>query len=190
MARHPTLSDSDILCLAHPVFLHRGLDARTRDISAAVGLTWGAIALRFGSKRALFEQAMRHAASPAEDANADSADPTDLPEFLRQLAWRWSQQWPVQLQWHMASTAAQQRLNLADELQQSLALVLKQQADRGKVRRDLPAQDLAAMVVSVLTGHAADLFVNGHHNASSLHELLHTLLRLLTAAPPPLSRTL
>ena len=55
MGRRKTLADQDILRRARPVFLNRGFDARTRDVAAAVGLTWGAIAFQFGSKRALFE---------------------------------------------------------------------------------------------------------------------------------------
>ena len=71
MGRHKTLSDQDILRRARPVFLNRGLDARTRDVAAAVGMTWAAIALRFGSKRGLFEQAMEHRSEWFEEPPPD-----------------------------------------------------------------------------------------------------------------------
>ncbi|MFN7040160.1 MAG: TetR/AcrR family transcriptional regulator [Acidovorax temperans] len=162
------------------------MDARTRDIAAAVGLTWGAFSLRLGSKRALFEQAMRSGITPAEDAHSDGSDAADLTALLRQLAWCWSQQWPAHLQWHIASTTTQQRTGPADELQQSLTLVLKRHAERGEVRRDLPAYGLAALVLSVLIGHAAAHFMRGHQNTPPPHALVQTVLHLITTAHPPL----
>ncbi len=65
MGRRQTLTDQDILARARPVFLHHGLHATTREIAAAVGLTWGALAFRFGNKRRLFEQAMAQRNSAA-----------------------------------------------------------------------------------------------------------------------------
>jgi AcrR family transcriptional regulator len=57
MTRRPTLTDDEILRRARAVFVERGYGARTRQIAAAVGLTWGAIVLRFRDKRQLFLQA-------------------------------------------------------------------------------------------------------------------------------------
>ena len=58
MGRRQTVTAQDILARARLVFLRHGMQASTRDIASAVGLTWGALAFRFGSKRRLFEQAM------------------------------------------------------------------------------------------------------------------------------------
>ena len=58
MSRTPTLSDEVIAARARPLFVERGFGARTKQIADAVGLSWGAIALRFGSKRSLFTLAM------------------------------------------------------------------------------------------------------------------------------------
>jgi AcrR family transcriptional regulator len=65
MGRQQTLADEEILARARPVFLRRGCQATTREIAAAVGLTWGALALRFGSKRRLFELAIAERDSAA-----------------------------------------------------------------------------------------------------------------------------
>lgn len=50
MARRPVLSDEEILTRARSVFLERGYAARTKQIAPAVGLTWAAIANRFGER--------------------------------------------------------------------------------------------------------------------------------------------
>ena len=46
MARHKTLTDEDILDRARPLFTACGQHAKTRQLSAAIGLTWGAVARR------------------------------------------------------------------------------------------------------------------------------------------------
>jgi AcrR family transcriptional regulator len=67
MARRPFLSDEEILTRARSVFVERGYAASTRQIVAAVGLTWGAIAVRFGSNRGLFTHAMAGPDEPARE---------------------------------------------------------------------------------------------------------------------------
>ena len=66
MNRRSGLTNDQIVARARAVFVERGYAARTQQIAAAVGLTWGAIALRFGTKQALFTQAM-----PADPALID-----------------------------------------------------------------------------------------------------------------------
>ncbi|WP_114968708.1 TetR/AcrR family transcriptional regulator [Rhodoferax ferrireducens] len=107
MGRRQTLTDQDILRRARPVFLDRGLGARTRDIAAAVGLTWGAIALRFSSKRALFEHAMEHRSDCFEEAPSGFADDDELAAVLRRLQSQLNRRWPMYLQLNLSSTAAQ-----------------------------------------------------------------------------------
>ncbi|MBV8503300.1 MAG: TetR family transcriptional regulator [Paucibacter sp.] len=66
MGRRQTLTDQDILARARPVFLRQGIHASTRAIAEAVGLTWGALAFRFGSKLGLFERVMADGENAAE----------------------------------------------------------------------------------------------------------------------------
>lgn len=181
MGRHKTLTDQDILRRARPVFLMRGLGARTRDVAAAVGLTWAAIALRFGSKRALFEQAMEHRSECFEEPPTDVADDVDLRALLRRLRSQLALHWPMYLQLNLSSTATRRGNDRPDGLVRWLASTLHQHADRGEVRADLPPQKLATLLLAALIGDAAERFVRRQRGDPSDDALVETMLHLLDA---------
>jgi len=181
MGRHKTLTDQDILRRARPVFLLRGLGARTRDVAAAVGLTWAAIALRFGSKRAMFEQAMEHRSECFQEPPADVADDVDLRALLRRLRSHLALHWPMYLQLNLSSTATRHGNDQINGLARWLASMLHQHAGRGEVRSDLPPQDLAAMLLATLIGDAAERFVRREHGDPPDEGLVETMLHLLDA---------
>ena len=181
MGRHKTLTDQDILRRARPVFLIRGLGATTRDVAAAVGLTWGAIALRFGSKRAMFEQAMEHRSECFQEPPTDVADDVDLRALFQRLRSQLALHWPMYLQLNLSSTAARRGNDRSDELARWLASMLHQHADRGEVRADLPPQKLAALLLAALIGDAAQRFVRRQHGDPPDEGLVETMLHLLDA---------
>ena len=102
MARPPLLTNEQILARARPVFRDHGYTAGTKEIAAAVGLTWGAIALRFGDKETLFRQATDMRASvPAFDRKLDGA--AGLPGLLQELLAHLWETWPLRLQCRAAA---------------------------------------------------------------------------------------
>ena len=180
MGRPKTLTDEDILRRARPVFLMRGLGARTRDVAAAVGLTWGAIALRFGSKRALFEQAMEHRQC-FEEPPMDLADVADVRALLRRLRSQLALRWPMYLQLSLSSNTARRGNDRSDGLVRWLASTLRRHADRGEVRADLPPQKLAALLLAAMIGDAAERFVRRQRCDPPDEALVETMLHLLGA---------
>lgn len=80
MAGHPVLSDEEFLARSRSVFVERGYAARSKQIAPAVGLTWGAIACRFGDKRSLFLRAMV-APECSEEPASERAVGMDLPRW-------------------------------------------------------------------------------------------------------------
>jgi len=181
MGRHKTLTDQDILRLARPVFLTRGLGARTRDVAAAVGLTWAAIALRFGSKRAMFEQAMEHRSECFEEPPADVSHDVDLRALLQRLRSQLALHWPMYLQLNLSSSATHRSDDRSDRLARWLASMLHQHADRGEVRADLPPQKVAALLLAALIGDAAERFVRRERGDPPDGTLVETMLHLLDA---------
>lgn len=178
MARRPLLTDEEILARARPVFVEHGYAARTRQVARAVGLTWGAIALRFGSKQALFNRAMA-----APDAAACDAVPqeegADLPCLLYRLRTHLWERWPQCLQLRLSSPGAapvQER----DLLLQRLAVVFAAQARCGAVRDDIGAEALAGAVLSLLTGDVAQRFVAGEHAPAPAPGFIEGVVRLLS----------
>lgn len=59
MSRPATIRDEDLLDAAREVFLERGILATTADVAARAGVSEGTLFKRFGSKTALFHQAVR-----------------------------------------------------------------------------------------------------------------------------------
>src|SRR4030095_4874175 len=106
MARRPTLTDDEILRRARSVFVERGYGARTRQIAAAVGLTWGAIALRFRDKRELFRRAMARPHAESGELEFERAGPAELPGLLERLRSHLWEQWPLRLQYRLAMPGA------------------------------------------------------------------------------------
>ncbi len=158
MARRRIFSDEEILRRARAVFVEFGFGARTKQISAAVGLTWGAIALRFGDKRKLFSRAMAGpilgpGERPCEPA--PGADLRGLLEGLRSHLWEW---WPQRLQYRLATKTVDLDSE-PDGLVDWLAATLEAHARSGEVRSDMSTDALAQAVVALLVGDVAQRFV-------------------------------
>ena len=178
MGRPKTLTDEDILRRARPVFVTRGFGAKTRELAAAVGLTWGAIALRFGSKRTLFEQAMGHR-QWIEEPPTGLEDAGDVRALLRRLRSQLVLHWPMYLQLNLSSNVARRGNDLSDGPVRRLASILGRRADRGEVRADLPPQKLAALLFAALIGDAAERFVRREQCDPPDDALVETMLHLL-----------
>jgi AcrR family transcriptional regulator len=177
MARRLFLSDEEILTRARSVFVERGYAASTRQIVAAVGLTWGAIALRFGSKRGLFTRALARADVPAWTPEG-AADLAGLLEGLRSHLW---EQWPRRLQYRLAAMAADRPDAEPDGLVHRLAAALEAHAHHGSVRSDMNASTLARVVLALLTGNVAQCFVEREQPFTADPVLIGAVLRLLAA---------
>lgn len=177
MARRPMLTDEEILARARSVFVERGYAVRTQQIAAAVGLTWGAIAFRFGDKRALFTHAMRGPVCCPVDLEREHAGREDLPGLLERLRHRFRERWPLRLQVRLATATADQE---PDEPLEGLTAALEAQACRGSVRTDLSAKALAQVVLALLVGDAAQRFVARDATATSDPAFIEGVVRLLS----------
>jgi len=165
LARPRILSDEEILARARSVFVERGYAARTKQISAAVGLTWGAIALRFGSKRALFAQAMAGPVRGPAELACEQEGRADLPGLLERLRTHLWQRWPLRLQVRLAATAA----GPDDE-------------PEGLVHRLAAALEaLARVVLALLTGDVAQRFVARERTLTADPAFIDGVVRLLSA---------
>ena len=158
MSRRPTLSNEEILRRARSVFVERGYSARTKQIAAAVGLTWGAIALRFTDKRGLFRQAMGGPIVGPGDVDCQQAAGADLPGLLERLRLYLWEQWPLHLQYRMAMPTADQD-GEPGRLVDWLAGTLEAHARDGAVRSDMSGHALAQIVLALLVGDVAQRFV-------------------------------
>ena len=135
-------------------------------------LTWGALALRFGSKRALFERAL---APPQHTSRAATED--DLAATLRRLRDEIEHRWPKSMQLRLSST----QMRPADSVQiKWLAPALQLHADRGQIKPRLPMQDLATLLVATFTGAAAEGLLSRRSNAPADDAMVEMLLRLLS----------
>jgi AcrR family transcriptional regulator len=181
MARRPILTDDEILARARSLFVERGYAARTKQIAAAVGLTWGAIALRFGDKRTLFMQAMAGPVCSPGDHERDQAASADLPGMLERLRSRLCERWPLRLQVRLATAPAGQD-HEPDELLDWLAAALEAQAHRGSVRSDMSARALAQVVLALLVGDAAQRFVAREATLTRDPAFVDGVVRLLSAS--------
>ena len=180
MVRRSNLSDEEILARARSVFVEHGYAARTKQIAAAVGLTWGAITLRFGSKRALFTQAMTGLAhGPAEPACEQEAR-ANLPGLLERLRNHLWQRWPLRLQVRLATTASGPD-DEPEGLVHRLTAALEAHARNGSIRCDLSAEALARVVLALLTGDVAQRFVAREQTLTADPALIDGLLCLLSA---------
>jgi AcrR family transcriptional regulator len=185
MNRRSGLTNDEIVARARAVFVERGYAVRTQQIAAAVGLTWGAIALRFGTKQALFTQAMAQPAQGAEPAGcdqADAADEAELPELLERLRRHLWVRWPQRLQWRVAAAGAAGD-GEEPRLARRVAQALQAQAERGTVRTDIGAEPLAGVVLALLTGDVAQRFVAHERTLPADTTLIDGLVRLLSPSP-------
>ena len=176
MARHRILSDEEILRRARPVFCERGYAVRTREVAAAVGLSWPALVLRFGGKQALFRRAISDLVARPFEAGS-MAEGTDLREMLERLRSQLSERWPMQLQCRLAMGPADG--HSSDALTDWLSSTLATQAGRGVVRSDLPAGALAQMVGALLVGDVALRFVRGERTPACDPAFIDRLMQLL-----------
>lgn len=177
MGRHRLLSDEEIIRRARAIFVERGYRACTRDVAAAVGLSWPALVLRFGGKWELFRRAMvEPIRAPA--AFAFPAQGTELREQLEQLHALLLEQWPMRLQYRLAASSAEH--DDTDRLLDGLGAVLQAQARRGAIRSDMPAPSLARLVLALLVGAVAQRFMRcgaaGGEDRTLVDEVVHLLL--------------
>jgi AcrR family transcriptional regulator len=178
MARHPVLTDDEIIRRARRVFLERGYGARTREIAAAVGLTWGAVVLRFGGKWELFERAMADPQQGSAMFQPGIASAAELRTLLHRLAADLREQWPRQLQLRIA-TGHRAAEDGPDRLADLLTPALADLAGRGALRSDIHARPLAQIVVSLLVGEAARRFARCERVPANDPELADRVMTLL-----------
>lgn len=172
MARRQIVSNEQVVARARAVFVERGYAARTHQIARAVGITWGAIARRYGTKRALFRHAM---AEPAHDADWAPSPDADLPQLLAQLHAHLAACWPLRLQRRLAPPVAG-RGDAAPWPESRLAAALA--AQRGAIRADLDPQTLAQIVLALLVGEVAQRYV-AHVQAAPADAFIDAVVQLL-----------
>jgi AcrR family transcriptional regulator len=179
MNRLPTVTDELILDRARSVFLERGYAARTKQIASAVGLTWGAIALRFGDKPSLFQRAM---AGPDRGSGAPGCGPAgaDLTGLLSRVRTHLWERWPLRLQYRLA-TMTGGRDDELEGLVHGLADDLQPHARNGTLRSDLGVQMLARLAVTLLTGDVAQRFIARERTLTADSALIDGIARLLSA---------
>ena len=182
MARPPLLTNEQILARARPVFRDRGYAAGTKEIAAAVGLTWGAIALRFGDKETLFRQAMDPRAN-ARVLHRKLDGAAGLPGLLQDLLAHLWETWPLRLQ----SRIAPARPAIPDEpqtLAQDLESAFGTLAAQGEIRRDMSPQALAELVLSIATGEVVQRFLARERVLVPNPAFVNGVSRLLAGAHP------
>jgi AcrR family transcriptional regulator len=179
MARHPILTDEEILDRARAFFVEHGYAARTKQIAAAVGLTWGAIAPRFGGKQALFTQAMGEPARVHDEQPCQARDSTDLAGVLQRLRIHLWDRWPQRLQYRLAATAAGHDSE-PEALVRRLTATLEAHAHSGSIRSDMSAEALARVVLALLTGEVAQRFVARERTLPSDPAAIDGVVRLLS----------
>jgi AcrR family transcriptional regulator len=181
MPRHPLLTDEEVLSRARVVFVERGYGAaRTKQIAAAVGLTWGAIALRFGDKRALFQRAMGGPLCSAGELECEHAGSADLASLLQRVRARLWERWPLRLQYCLATPATQQTRE-PDPLLHGLAAALEAHARRGSLRADLSAKALAQLALALLIGDVVQRFAARETTLKADPAFIDGVVRLLRA---------
>ena len=180
MNRRPVFTDEEILDRARSVFLERGYAARTKQIASAVGLTWGAIALRFADKQSLFQRAMagphRGTGEPGCGQERSGLDLKGLLARVRTLLW---ERWPLRLQYRLATLTS----GRDDELEgfvHGLAAELRPHARDGTLRSDLGIDMLARLAVALLTGDVAQRFVARERTLEADPTLIDSVVRLLS----------
>lgn len=182
MARRPVLTDDEILRRARSVFVDQGYGAaRTKQIAGAVGLTWGAIALRFGDKRTLFKHAMGGTVCSPGGLEREQAGNEDLPGLLERLRSRMWERWPQRLQYCLAAAALDQD-HEPDKSLDWLATELEAQTRRGSVRSDVSSNALARVVLALLTGDVAQRFVARERTLTADPAFINGVVRLLSAS--------
>jgi len=179
MGRPLVVSDEEVLARARAVFLEHGYAATTQRIALAVGVSWGAIARRFVSKRALFTQAMSPPRS-GEEAAFRQEEAEDLPALLQRLTAELGECWPRQLQYRLASPCEEMDSESAGLLGQ-LTAALHSHARVGSIRADPGAHELARIVFTLLTGEVARRFMAREQAGSVDLAFIEGVVALLSA---------
>ena len=179
MARRRTMTDEEIVLRARAVFVERGYAARTKDVAAAVGLTWGAITLRFGSKRELFRRAMTDPDGECSAAGC-TGSATDLGAVLRAVRAELREQWPRRLQYRLAEQAERPDDGWSLTVDR-LVPALQAHAALGAVRSDIPGPELAHLVVDLLVGDVARRFVRREPTLREDALVIQHVMRLVGA---------
>jgi len=177
MARTRLLTEEQIMSRARPVFLDRGYGVSTTQIAKAVGLTWGAIAFRFGSKEALFRRVMEPQANAARP-EWTVASAADLPQLLASLRTYLWELWPLHLQSRLAATTPQFEEEPRRFLE-GLASVLESLMQQGSVRRDMEPAALAELVLTLMTGEILQRFIAKAHTLPEDASFIDGVVRLL-----------
>lgn len=180
MARRSQLTDDEIVARARPVFVERGEGARTRQIAAAVGLTWGAITRRFGSKRALMERALAPPEHGLGCSDIARPGPADLHGLLQRLHAYLGELWPRRLQNRPAAAAAGAGQE-PEPLLQQLAALLAEQARRRVIRSDLSPDLLARLLLALATGDVVRRFAARQTPSAADPAFSDGVVRLLSA---------
>lgn len=180
MSRPNSLSDDEIIRRARAVFIERGFAVQTCKISAAVGLTWGAIARRFYDKRGLFQRAMAVSLETLDALEHEFAGGSDVVGLLDRIRAHLWERWPERLQLRLA-TSADAADGESKALRDWLASVLQDHASRGLLRTDISPQALAGLVLVVLTGDVAQRFLSREGTPTSDIALIRSLVTLLSA---------
>jgi AcrR family transcriptional regulator len=179
MSRTSTLSDEEIVARARAVFVEHGYAARTRQIAAAVGLTWGAIALRFQTKQALFQAAMTGPALQPDNTGCEQAANAKLPDLLQRLRTHLRERWPLRLQCRLASPAAGIEED-EEGLLPMLAALFETHARRGSIRSDMSPTALARVVLALMTGDVVQCFVARRPSGATDRTFVDEVVRLLS----------
>lgn len=179
MSRRPAISDEEVLARARAVFLERGYAARTKQIAPAVGLTWAAIANRFGNKRSLFVSAMAAPESSADMASEHTETP-DLPTLLEHVRAELWARWPLRLQHRLAPFAAGAD-DHTDDTVCKLAADFAARADQGSLRNDLCPEVLTRAALAMLTGDVAQRFVARKRTLAADPVFIAAVARLVSA---------
>jgi AcrR family transcriptional regulator len=179
MNRRSVFTDEEILDRARSVFLERGCAARTKQIASAVGLTWGAIALRFGDKQSLFQRAMAVPERGTGLPGCGQGDDSDLEGLLTRVRTALWERWPLRLQYRLATLTTDD-----DELEgfvHGLAAELRPHMRNGTLRSDLGVEMLARLALALLTGDVSQRFISRERTFSADPALIDGIVRLLSA---------
>jgi AcrR family transcriptional regulator len=180
MGRPLVVSDEEVLARARAVFLEHGYAATTLRVASAVGISWGAIARRFVSKRALFTRALKSPAGAADEAAFRQDGAEDLPTLLERLTAELWERWPRHLQYRLATPCEETDSESAVFLGQ-LTAAIGAQARIGRIRADLAEHELARIVFTLLTGDVAQRFMAREQTLSVDRGFIEGVVSLLSA---------
>lgn len=180
----------EILDRAIEVFAARGADRTSlRSIASAVGVTHAALTHYFGSLEELLVAVYRESTAPArQHPDALPADATPVERMIESA--RTNREVPglVQLYSMLVATALEEGHPAAREfattrfarLRTDMAALVREQQDTGRMRDDVDAEAVAALVVAASDGLQTQWLLD---DSAPQHEALALLDRLLRPAP-------